>query len=469
MTIKKYNSFAIHNIPMESPCCCKALHFGKCYDFNDTIIATCVDAYNATAVTCQAYPNATDDFQCLVGTDQDWCPSIKVKAPLYPSSIFFMFAGVLVSLNICAMICSNSARRTTFVNACEKIKCCSVSDDDRFDEGAPTPIAVLESDSEETAKTVTSLGSIAASMVYKVSSQWEEQGTDNAILLEISNRIGTQSIILGCIIINYQLTIQIALYVQLASLVFFSALVFASYPQEQEFKDDTSQEKSGITLDLQCVDDNEQKGGDNANEEQDCKAQTTSDIYKNLSMSIFRVCFTFVCQVLLLAIYTDNIYKGSVPDFTSNMSYLYFIVGALVQNAISYGRGEDPISDINKRVRFWSHVLRRSVKGEGKQFLIEVPRKKDKKISNFEIRSRMLMETIVNISGTSIIFFLLPLHLATVQEATQFVLDVVAVHFITQIDNLDEKKEITLINMSTYESNRSKRDVIKMNRKSYRR
>ena len=162
----------------------------------------------------------------------------------------------------------------------------------------------------------------------------------------------------------------------------------------------------------------------------DLALYTAEDVYLDTNMSIARVFVTFACQGSLLIMYGYLIVTGDKPDFTKLQTYLYYLLGMLIQlvkaDSITLKERQEYMKCFDRMAYAMGVITEQS----------------DDVKMVYEFYFRMYSGLTINFLGMSMLQLLLPFHLAQSENAMDFVLNAVAAYFIIELDDYKNGVEI---------------------------
>ncbi len=178
------------------------------------------------------------------------------------------------------------------------------------------------------------------------------------------------------------------------------------------------------------------------------------DIYDDITTPIARVSLLFLCQIILLILYLTAIYTSGSADFTEKEPYIYFITGVFVQISYQEAKDKQPMACFNRKKKYWTKIMKarktKTKKGKTKTFVECVDKEgQPHYVPQSSLVARIIMSNLVNCQGTSMLLYLLPLHLSHSEDAIDFVLNSCAAYIIVELDDAIDTETIKLIHGST--------------------
>ena len=175
-------------------------------------------------------------------------------------------------------------------------------------------------------------------------------------------------------------------------------------------------------------------------------------IYEDFTIPFFQTLLLGTVQLLLIAMYVSAIYElyegdnrpviqetcDVVADAISNCvtrsHYIsYYLFAVFIE--IGYVFGTDIWDGQEASADFWAKAFHSL-----QQTSVWEPKPSNGSQEKIIVGYRFFYSTVVGTASLAFLLVALPLHLATEQDATQFILDVVGVFFITEMKNLSTPK-----------------------------
>jgi len=455
-------------------CCCDTLLFnGHCHDGKGKLIATCFNTINTTVATC--YANNTDSSTTRMlaedanttGVDVSETPVIecfmsecplaeiaKKEGALIPQYVLFIVGSVLFLMAV--ILLSLRARKQH-----ERLK------HEKKQKG------------EEEQKTL-------SRMIRR-----KFMASNTKFALRTFTTLGVEMLVLGGISGNYYATLYAIGGLQFIQLLY---VLWKTYflikpgwkkgykkwknetipnwlPQiirdmaggENDGEGDSEGDENKGEEDDNSEKEHEGKDDKRENIEKACDEEiasmtsTKSELYKKIVVSpadvyddfttpIARVLLLFVCQITLLVLYITAIYVAGSADFTRIEPYLFFTVGVLVQISYQEATGRQPGTYFKHKQKFWAKVMNARITDEkGRKNVHYREHETIHKVSRASLAARIYMSSLVNYQGTSMLMYLLPLHLSHSENAIDFVLNAVAAYVIVELDDVFETEKIELV------------------------
>ncbi len=449
-------------------CCCDTLLFNSCFDGGGRQIATCKDSKNSTVAFCYEGANETGSaLECFITS----CPVAKVDS-LIPQVALYIVGGLLIL-----------AATAIFV------------------------INIFELKNEQ--KRIEDENMTDRKRVRKLIREYirDFRASNKSFWMRTASTLGIEVLVLGGISGNYYATVFALALLQLFE---FFLMTWKTYKmlnsnwrekgclsvllkcvnklkgKDTEKKNDISMRRSDSNLAgnicrfLPCCagiadeDDENQandedfrsSGGiDDANtrgdEEKGRDVKDKSfkvepiDIYDDITTPISRVGLLFVCQITLLVLYLTAIYTAGSADFTKGDTYAFFIVGVLVQISYQEMKDKQPSTYFTEKRKYWKKVMaarfeKKNNNGTVKKYVeCEDENNQIRHVPDLSLKLRIVMSNLVNCQGTSMLMYLLPLHLSHSSGAIDFVLNATAAYIIVELDDAIETGAIK-ITKSTY-------------------
>mmetsp|Transcript_23974 Transcript_23974/g.36458 ORF Transcript_23974/g.36458 Transcript_23974/m.36458 type:complete len:454 (+) Transcript_23974:447-1808(+) len=398
---------------MSMICCCDTIAFnGECYDSKNFYLATCLDLYNQTLAICQDVSAGNLSMDCYT---PGYCPVENNSTPLLSATFLLIFGGVICSLFSLLPCCI-----IFFIGFTATLKN-EINLNNEHDENSD------DVDPKQT--------EISRQQGIKIDAQASIEKYDisntNAVIGLIGG-FGLQCLFLGFLTLNYRTTLQTWLWLIVGCLLTWSCsfCCFVWAANNGGFDNDEFYET-------------DENGGGPASVKRQVENPILPSVrYCDFSTNFFRVLLIFASQMALLIMYALSLYDANPLDFTSEMTYFFYFMGWLVQQAYAIGK----VEEIRDLFRVWGIILSSALKNGAKG--VEI--KEYGSFSLLNISLRMIMSGLVDVVGSSTIILLLPIQLAQEETVMGFILNVVAVHIIVDLDNIRRPKEQILLTMDVF-------------------
>lgn len=171
------------------------------------------------------------------------------------------------------------------------------------------------------------------------------------------------------------------------------------------------------------------------------------DMYEDIGSDVAKTLFLGCAQIILLGMYVWAAYQHGRPQFCVKPIYGFYCLGILTKVQFVVGKGI-VTKTLDGNYKYWARLFLTTNDG-GSYRLKSDPKGTLMDLRKSHLWLRFLLSIAVNNVGLHIIWFILPMQLASSGDPFDFVLNAVAAYYITEMDDLAEEKEYELVSNKT--------------------